>query len=340
MNNTFLLACKGQKTSYTPIWLMRQAGRYMSEYRQMRQRYDFLTLCKTPELAVEVTLQPVDLLGVDAAILFSDILIPIEPVGFELEFSDKIGPVIHNPIRDRDSLKHLKKLEPDQTLQFLKDTIMMLKRELNVPLIGFSGAPFTLATYLVEGGVSKNFVHTKAILYGDKDFFDELMEYLTQLVIDYLDYQIRSGVDAIQIFDTWLGILTPKDIVEIVSRYINYIIEEIKKIYDLPVIYFPFNCGAVMDTFNDCKADVLGIDWRVDIGNMVNIIKNKAIQGNLDPCALFGSKKYIKNNALDIISKAKGLKGHVFNLGHGILPDTPFDNVRYLVEIVKNSDRL
>lgn len=338
MNDTFLLACKGQKTTYTPIWLMRQAGRYMSEYRQMRQRYDFLTLCKTPELAVKVTLQPVEILGVDAAILFSDILLPLESVGFDLEFSDKIGPIIHNPIRSRDSLRGLRRLEPDQDINFIRETIRLLKRELKVPLIGFSGAPFTLATYLIEGGVSKNFVYTKSMLYGEKDFFDEVMEYLTQVVIDCLTYQIEAGVDAIQIFDTWLGILTPEDILETLSRYINYIIEYIKNISDIPIIYFPFNCGAVLDIFDNCKSDVIGIDWRVDIDRAIRLLTNKTIQGNMDPCVLLGSKKYIMKKALEIISKASHSRGHVFNLGHGILPETPSDNVKYLVDVVHGND--
>lgn len=340
INNTFLLACRGQKTDYTPIWLMRQAGRYMSEYRQMRQRYDFLTLCKTPELAVEVTLQPVEMLGVDAAILFSDILIPLEPVGFDLEFSDNLGPVIHNPIRNQNNLRDLKRLNPEQDLGFIKETIGILKRELKVPLIGFSGAPFTLATYILEGGVSKNFINTKSILYSEKDFFDELMEYLTNLVLDYVTFQIKSGVDAIQLFDTWLGILVSKDVLEIISRYINYIIENIKNKYDIPIIYFPLNCCAVTDIFSVCKSDVIGIDWRIDIDKVVNLLGNKAIQGNLDPCALFGSQKYIMTKALDILSQAKATNGHVFNLGHGILPTTPVDNVKYLIDVVHSVKKL
>ncbi|MCX8027865.1 MAG: uroporphyrinogen decarboxylase [Thermodesulfovibrionales bacterium] len=340
LNDTFLLACKGQKTDYTPIWLMRQAGRYMAEYREIRQRYDFLTLCKTPELAVEVTLQPVNILGVDAAILFSDILIPLEPVGFDLEFSDKIGPVIHNPVRCREDLKQLKRLNPNQDIDFISKTIKLLKNELKVPLIGFSGAPFTLATYIIEGGVSKNFVNTKSILYGERDLFDDIMEYLTQLVLDYLHFQIEAGVDAIQIFDTWLGVLIPADILEIISRYINYIIDNIKNKYTLPIIYFPFNCSAIFEQIDLCNCDVLGVDWRIDIARLVGFSSSKAIQGNLDPCALFGNKRYIKDKALDIISSAKDSKGHIFNLGHGILPDTPVDNVKYLVEVVHNSKNL
>lgn len=334
MNNTFLKACKGERTSYTPVWLMRQAGRYLPEYQKIRQKVDFLTLCKTPELAAEVTLQPVEILGVDAAILFSDILIPIEPLGFDLEFSERLGPVIHNPFRSKENLSGIREFQPD-TLSFVRETIKLLKESLKVPLIGFSGAPFTLATYVIEGGSSKNFVQTKRLMYSDSPVFEELMERLTEVVEKYLLMQIEAGVDAVQLFDTWLGILSGDDILTITSKYVSYIIEKIKKASDVPIIYFPFNCGTSLRFIKDTGADVIGLDWRIDIETAIQMTdRSLTMQGNLDPCVLFGSKETIKKKTLDILKASESAKGHIFNLGHGILPETPVDNVKYLVDTV------
>lgn len=334
MNDTFLKACKGELTSYTPIWIMRQAGRYLPEYQKIREQVDFLTLCKTPELSAEVTIQPLNILGVDAAILFSDILIPLEPMGFDLEFSEKIGPVIHNPIRDKENLFELNEFYTD-SVPFVSDTIKILKNSINVPLIGFSGAPFTLATYVIEGGSSKNFINTKRMIYGNQQLFEVIMERLTRMVKEYLLMQIQAGVDAIQIFDTWLGILSPEEISYITKTYTNYIIDEIRNYANIPIIYFPFNCGTSLHLIRDLDFDVLGLDWRIGISDAIDMTGNsKVLQGNLDPCVLMGSKDVIKKKSLDIIRSANHAKGHIFNLGHGILPETPVDNVKYLVEIV------
>ncbi|MCX8070120.1 MAG: uroporphyrinogen decarboxylase [Thermodesulfovibrionales bacterium] len=334
MNDTFVKACKGEKTPFTPIWIMRQAGRYLPEYQKIREKVDFLTLCKTPDLAVEVTIQPLQILGVDAAILFSDILIPLEPMGFDLEFSEKIGPVIHNPIRNNENLSEIMEFHPE-TLPFITETIKILKKSINVPLIGFSGAPFTLATYVIEGGSSKNFINTKRMIYGNNSLFEEIMERLTVMVKKYLILQIDAGVDAIQIFDTWLGILTPEDISIITSTYTAYLIDEIRNYSNIPIIYFPYNCAVALQVINELNFDVLGIDWRIDISDVIKIVKNsKSIQGNLDPCVLMGSKDTIKKRTEEIINSATLSKGHIFNLGHGVLPETPVDNVKYLVDIV------
>ncbi len=334
MNRTFIDACKGQETDYTPIWIMRQAGRYLPQYQKIREKVDFLTLCKTPGLAAEVTIQPLDILGVDAAILFSDILIPLEPMGFDLEFSEKIGPVIHNPIRDRETLSSITSFNPE-AVSFVVDTIKILKRSIKVPLIGFSGAPFTLATYVIEGGTSKNFINTKGLLYREHSLFEQIMEGLTEMVKDYLLMQIRAGVDAVQIFDTWLGILPPEEILSITSNYVAYLIEELKKYADIPIIYFPFNCGSSLHLLRQLPIDVLGLDWRIEPLRAIEMTgKDVSIQGNLDPCVLFGSRETITKKTIEILRSAKGARGHVFNLGHGVLPETPVDNVKFLVDTV------
>lgn len=335
MNDTFLRACKGQKRDYTPIWIMRQAGRYLPEYQKVRSKVDFLTLCKTPELAAEVTIQPIEILKVDAAILFSDILIPIEPMGMKLEFSESKGPVLHNPIRKEEDILGLRKLRSKEDVPFVAKTIDILIKELKVPLIGFSGAPFTLATYMIEGGGSKNFINTKRMMYGAPDLFSMLMERITDAVIDYLLFQIDTGVHAVQIFDSWAGILSPLDYERYVLRFVQEIISTIHNRSHVPVIYFAFNAGSMLKVVKQSGADVLGLDWRIDIGDAIDVIGSDiAVQGNLDPCVLFGKRDLIKDNVKRILQNAKKAKGHIFNLGHGILPETPVENAIALVEEV------
>lgn len=335
MNDTFLRACRGEKRDYTPIWIMRQAGRYLPEYQKVRSKVDFLTLCKTPELAAEVTIQPVEILKVDAAILFSDILIPLEPMGMNLEFLETKGPVIYNPVRTEKDILGLKKLRSEEDVPFVLDAIKILIKELNVPLIGFSGAPFTLATYMIEGGSSKNFINTKRMMYGATDLFSMLMEKITDGVIDYLLAQIKAGVNAVQIFDSWAGILSPTDYARYVLRFVQEIVSTIHKNSDVPVIYFAFNAGSMLRLIKQSGADVFGLDWRIDIGDAIDILGGDvSVQGNLDPCTLFGSRDVIKDRAKEILQKAKKAKGHIFNLGHGILPETPPENAIALVEYV------
>ncbi|MDI6728608.1 MAG: uroporphyrinogen decarboxylase [Thermodesulfovibrionales bacterium] len=333
MNDTFLKACQGKKTDYTPVWLMRQAGRYLPEYQKVRSKVDFLTLCKTPELAAEVTIQPVDILKVDAAILFSDILVPIEPMGMKLEFSESKGPILYDPIRNDIAVSKLRRIKAEDDVPFVMETIRMLVKKLNVPLIGFSGAPFTLATYMIEGGSSKNYVNTKKMMYQTPELYANLMEKITDTVINYLQAQINAGVHAIQVFDSWAGILSPFDFEKYALPYVQKIIAAFKG--KVPVIYFAFNASAMLKKVKQSGADVLGIDWRIDISDAVSALGNDVtVQGNLDPCILFGTKDLIRDRVAGILHGAKGAKGHIFNLGHGILPETPVENAISMVEAV------
>jgi len=342
MNDTFLKACRGEKVDYTPVWLMRQAGRYLKEYQEVRAKVDFLTLCKTPELATKVTLQPVDILGVDAAILFSDILIPVEAMGMHLEFSDKKGPILGEPVRNKSGVDKLVIPDTEDSMPFVLETIRMLRRELEdkVPLIGFSGAPYTLATYIIEGGSSKNFVNTKKMMYQNPGLFQGLMEKITATVIDYLSAQIRAGAQAVQIFDSWGGNLSPFDYESAVFPHVKKAIKALKK-FDVPVIFFVNDCAGLLDLVKKAGADVVGIDWRVDIYKAVKALGKKVtVQGNLDPCVLFGTQEHIEERVQDILNKAETARGHIFNLGHGILPETPTENAIAMVEAVHRLSRV
>lgn len=341
MNDTFLKACTGEKVDYTPVWMMRQAGRYMKEYQEIRSKVDFLTLCKTPDLAAEVTLQPVDILGVDAAILFSDILIPVEAMGMHLKFSDKRGPILEEPVRNKSAVDRLIIPDTEDSMPFILKTIKILRHELKnrVPLIGFSGAPFTLATYIVEGSSSKNFVHTKRMMYQNPGLFNLLMDKITSTVIEYLSSQIRAGAQAVQLFDSWAGILSPFDYEDIVFPFVKTTIKALKK-SGVPVIYFVNDCSGLLDIIKKSGADVIGIDWRVDMGKAVKRLGKKvSVQGNLDPCVLLGPKERLEERIQDLLNKASSARGYIFNLGHGILPETPVENAIALVEAVHRLGR-
>ncbi|MBF0539678.1 MAG: uroporphyrinogen decarboxylase [Nitrospirae bacterium] len=341
MNDAFLRACRGEKTPFTPIWIMRQAGRYLPQYQKIRADVDFLTLCKTPELAATVTKQPVDILGVDAAILFSDILIPAEKMGLELHFPENGGPVFKNPVRDIAAAKALRVIQPQEDVPYVLETIKILVKELNVPLIGFAGAPFTVLTYIVEGGGSKNFIHTKTMMHTNPALFNTIMDVITQSTIAYLSAQIEAGVHAIQLFDTWAGVLSATDYRNWVFPYVKKTINALTPPLSLvqphlgvPIIYFVNNCAGILHIAADSGADVIGVDWRIDIDDAINRSRQMPIQGNLDPCVLFSTRPYIQVAAKSIVLKASGAKGHIFNLGHGILPETPVDNVKALVDTV------
>jgi len=341
MNDTFLKACRGEEVAHTPVWLMRQAGRYLKEYQEVRSKVDFLTLCKTPELAAKVTLQPVDILKVDAAILFSDILIPVEAMGMHLEFTDKKGPVLGEPVRSKAGVDRLVIPDTEDSMPFVLETIKILRRELagKVPLIGFSGAPWTLATYIVEGGSSKNFLHTKKMMYQNPGLFNQLLEKITATVIEYLTAQIKAGAQAVQIFDSWAGILAPYDYENVIFPYVKTAVKALKK-FDVPVIYFANDCAGILKIVKKCGADVIGIDWRVDMHKAVKKIgKKTAVQGNLDPCVLFAPQAHIEERVQDVLNNAEGASGHIFNLGHGILPETPVENAQYMVEAVHRLSR-
>lgn len=334
MNDIFLKACRGEKVPYTPVWIMRQAGRYMPEYQAVRAEVDFLTLCKTPALAAKVTLQPVEKLGVDAAILFSDILIAVEAMGMNLEFSDKKGPVLIDPVRTKAGVDRLVIPDTEDSMPFVLETIRILRSALKVPLIGFSGAPFTLATYMIEGGSSKNFLNTKRLMFQNPGLFSLLMDKITMTVISYLTAQIRAGAQAVQLFDTWAGVLAPGDYKEYVLPYVKRAVAELKK-EGVPVIYFVNECSALLREIRKTRADVIGIDWRIDLKDAVKGLGKKfAVQGNLDPCALFLPREKMEDKVKDILWKGELAKGHVFNLGHGILPETPVENAVAVVEAV------
>jgi uroporphyrinogen decarboxylase len=341
MNDTFLKACRGEKVDYTPVWIMRQAGRYLKEYQEVRAKVDFLTLCKTPELAAKVTLQPVDILGVDAAILFSDILIPVEAMGMHLEFSDKKGPILGEPVRNKSGVDKLIIPDTEDSMPFVLDAVRILRRELagKVPLIGFSGAPYTLATYIIEGGSSKNFVNTKKMMYQNPGLFQGLMEKITATVIDYLSAQIRAGAQAVQIFDSWGGNLSPFDYANAVLPHVKKAIKALRK-FDVPVIFFVNDCAGLLDLIKKAGADVIGIDWRVDMYKAIKTLGKKvSVQGNLDPCVLFGGQEQIEERVQDILNKTETARGHIFNLGHGILPETPVENAAAMVEAVHRLSR-
>ncbi len=336
MNDTFLKACRGEAVPYTPIWIMRQAGRYLPEYHTVRDRFTFLELCKTPEAAAEVTLQPVDILGVDAAILFSDILVPLEKMGAPLDFIESRGPVFAHPIRDEAAVDRLVVPDPELELTYVLDTIRILRRELanKVPLIGFSGAPFTLATYLIEGGGSKTYWQTKKMMYQAPAVYKKLLEKITACTINYLQAQAAAGAQALQIFDSWAGVLAPDDYAEFALPYVQWIVRELKDT-GVPVIYFANNGATLLEMAKTCGADVLGLDWRVTIEDAVaRLGQGVSLQGNLDPIALLLPEEKLAGKVERIIAQGRKARGHIFNLGHGIQPETPPEKAKLLVQLV------
>ncbi len=336
-NDLFLRACKKQDVERTPIWIMRQAGRYLPEYREVRAKSDFLTMCKTPELAAEVTIQPIDIIGADAAILFSDILVIPEAMGMHLEMNEGKGPVFPNPIRTVEDAKKLKDIEPTKELKYVLDAVTLTKRILDnrVPLIGFSGSPWTLLTYMVEGKGSKNFSEVKKLIYNNPDLAHAVLDKLANTVADYLSAKIEAGCNAVQIFDTWGGILSQKDFEEFSLEYVEKIISKIKR-KDEPVIFFAKGVHYNLNKLAGIGADVLGLDWTMDLGKVRREVGDKvALQGNLDPTALYANKNHIKESVKDILNSFGKGNGHIFNLGHGILPDIDPENVKALVQYVK-----
>ena len=340
-NDLFLKACKRQPVERTPIWMMRQAGRYLPEYRAVREKADFLTMCKTPELAAEVTIQPVDLIGVDAAIIFSDILVIPEAMGMHLEMHEGKGPVFPNPIRTEADAASLKQIDPAKDLKYVLDAVSLTKKELNnrVPLIGFSGSPWTLLTYMVEGKGSKNFSEVKKMIYNNPELAHSILDKIADAVIKYLNAKIEAGADALQIFDTWGGILTQNDFNEFSLRYIEKIVAGIKKI-DEPVIVFAKGVHYNIDLLSNIGADVIGLDWTMDLGKVRKQTGGKvALQGNLDPTKLYANEEKIKLEASKVLESFGEGSGHIFNLGHGILPDVPPANAKLLVDFVKEESK-
>ncbi len=339
-SSPFMQALRRQENDYTPIWLMRQAGRFMPEYRAVRAKTGFLELCHNSELCAEVTVMAVNLLNVDAAIIFSDILLPLQSLGCGLEFVKGDGPVIHNPIRTVSDVEKLPKIDCRDSLSYVLEAVKAARRELpeNIPLIGFAGAPFTLASYLIEGGSSRNFEKTKRFMYTERRAWDQLMQHLSVIVSDHLNNQIEAGAQAVQIFDSWIGCLGQSDYIEYVLPHVARTISGIKK--GSPVIHFGTGTSALLELMKQAGGDVIGIDWRIDLAAAwAKVGYDRAVQGNLDPVILFAEKDEIRRRAEQILKQAGGRAGHVFNLGHGVLPETPFENVKYLVEVVHELGR-
>ncbi len=337
----FLRACRREPVERTPVWMMRQAGRYLPAYRAVRARASFLDLCHTPALACEVTLQPIDEFGFDAAILFSDILITLPPMGLDIAFPDK-GPVIGNPVRDRAAIDRLVVPDPVASMPFVMDAIRQIRAGLagRVPLIGFAGAPFTLATYAVEGGGSKEYANLKGLLFGDPAAAHALLEKLANTVAAYLIAQVEAGAQAVQIFDSWAGILSPHDFVEYALRWAKHVIAIVRAhpsvvAARVPVIYFVNGCAPYLDTYASSGADVLGVDWRIDIDRVrVAVGDGVALQGNLDPGVLYAAPAEIRRRVGEVLRKA-GPVGHIFNLGHGVQPGANPEHVRAMVQAVR-----
>jgi uroporphyrinogen decarboxylase len=336
VNDRFLRACRRQPVDATPVWFMRQAGRYMAEYRALRQRYSLLDLCRTPELATQVTMQPIDRLDVDAAILFSDLLIPLEPLGLPFDFVKGEGPTLESPIRSTGDIDRLRIFEPRESLAYTLEAIRMIRRALDgrVPLIGFAGAPFTLASYAIEGGHSNNFGRTKALMYGEPEAWHRLCDILATVVADYLRAQIEAGAQAVQVFDSWVGALSASDYREFVLPHTRRIFEALEGL-DAPTLHFGTGTSAILADMREAGGDVIGLDWRMPLDEGWAIVgADRAVQGNLDPTLLLGPVDRLLSRAADVLRRAAGRPGHIFNLGHGILPETPVERVEILAQFV------
>jgi len=341
MNDRFLRACRREPVDYTPVWLMRQAGRYMSEYMEIRSKYSFLEMCKNSEVAAEVTLQPINKLGVDAAILFADILLPLEGMGIDLEFAKNEGPVIHNPVRTKADVEALRILEAEEATPYVMEAIRILRRELEgrVPLIGFSGAPFTLASYMIEGGGSKNYIECKKMMWQAPEVWHALMAKISEVIVRYLKAQIKAGAQAVQVFDSWVGTLSPEDYKEYVLPHSKYVMDGLKDA-GVPVIHFANNASSMLEMVKEAGGDVIGLDWRINIDEAIRRLGDDvAVQGNIDPMILFAPPKVIEARVKDILDRVGNRPGHIFNLGHGIHKETPVENVIALVEAVHKYSR-
>ncbi len=336
MWDRFLRACRREAVDVTPVWFMRQAGRYMAEYRAIRKNHTLLEICRQPELATEVTLQPVKALGVDAAILFADILLPLEPMGAPFEFAAGEGPVIHEPVRTRAQVDKLRVFEIEEGLPHVLQAVRLLRRELDgkTPLIGFSGAPFTIGSYLIEGGKSRHFELTKRMLYGDPETWHALAGKLSEVIKRYLVAQIQAGAHAVQLFDSWVGELSPTDYREFVLPHVKSILSEVQKA-GVPVLHFGTGTATLLEVMREAGGHVIGIDWRTPLDDARRRLGDGvALQGNLDPLALQAPREFLTRRVEEVLARAGKGPGHVFNLGHGILPETSPDQVKFVVDLV------
>lgn len=331
MNDRFLRACRRQPVDVTPVWFMRQAGRALPEYRAVRERHALLDIVRLPELCAEVTLQPVRRLGVDAAIVFADITLPLEGLGVDFEIRPGVGPVIERPIRTPADVERLRPFEPGALVGSLIAALGLLRRESPVPVIGFAGAPFTLAAYLIEGGPSRRFLEVQRFLHGEPAAWEDLMRRLTDATIAYLEAQAEAGAQAVQLFDSWIGALAP-------ATYRSAVQPHVRRLFDalpgIPTVHFGTGTAGLLPDMAAAGGDVIGLDWRVDLDRGWDLVGERAVQGNLDPAVAVGSWPAVRSAADDVLARAAGRAGHVFNLGHGVLPETPVDNLRRLVDHV------
>ncbi|MGQ9649616.1 MAG: uroporphyrinogen decarboxylase [Phycisphaerae bacterium] len=339
-NSPFLRACRREKADYTPIWLMRQAGRYQREYRKIREKVSFLELCKTPELAAQVTVMAVEQLGVDAAIIFADILLIVEPMGVGLSFNKGEGPSIARPVCSGQDVDQLKEVNVDESLAFVFEAIRIARRELapGIPLIGFCGAPFTVASYMIEGGTSREFARTRSLMHDDPVAWNALMERIVRASTDYLNGQIAAGAQVVQVFDSWVGCLDEQEYRRFVLPHTRSLIRAVSP--GTPVIHFGVNTGSMLTAIREAGGDVIGLDWRVNLAEAWEMIGHDvAVQGNMDPNLLLTSAGEVRRQAKIILDQAAGRPGHIFNLGHGVLPNTPVENARALVDAVHEYSR-
>ncbi|MBI4480563.1 MAG: uroporphyrinogen decarboxylase [Acidobacteria bacterium] len=335
-SDLFLRACWRQPVERTPVWFMRQAGRYMKEYRELRARYSLLELCQTPELAAQITLQPIEKLGVDAAIIFADLLLPAQAMGLKLEFAEGEGPVFSNPVRTAEAVRQLREVS-DGELSYVAEAIRIVCRELNgkVPLIGFSGAPFTVASYMVEGGSSRNFIRTKQMMYQHPELWRELLQKLVKVLSEFLRSQVVAGAKAVQIFDSWVGCLCPEDYRTYVLPYSRELLANAAST-GVPVIHFGTSTATLLELMCQAGGSVIGVDWRIELTDAWQRVgHNVAVQGNLDPVVLLGPQQKIRERVEHILRSVQGQPGHIFNLGHGVLPETPVENIQSVVEMVR-----
>ena len=337
-SNRLLKAARGKPVDKTPIWLMRQAGRYMSEYRALRSRYTILELIKNAELAAEVTLQPISAFDLDAAIIFADLLPPLEGMGLNVEFTKGGGPVIRNPIRTAKDAQRLATPPAEEVLDFTLAAIKLVNHELagRIPLIGFAGAPFTLSSYAIEGGASRSFYQTKHLMHCEPELWHSLMTKLSTVTANYLKAQIIAGVQLVQIFDSWAGALSPYDYKRSVLSYTAGVVESVREVSaDIPIIYFGTGMAGMLPLIKELKADIISLDWRIDLQDAWRALGDDIIlQGNLDPTVLCSSLKEMCRQTRHILNRVNGRQGHIFNLGHGILKETPVDHVKALVDFV------
>jgi len=336
MNSRFLEACRRRPTDVRPVWFMRQAGRYLKQYRDIRAKAGILEICKRPDLAAQVTLQPVEILDVDAAIVFADLLLPVEPMGLKLRFATGEGPVIDNPVRTSDDIDNLSISNTDE-LGYVGETIQMVNKALGgrAPVIGFTGAPFTMASYMVEGGASRNFIRTKQMMYRDETLWRRLMGKLVDVLGAFGVLQVSAGARIIQVFDSWVGALGPDDYVRFVAPYSRALIERIRSA-GVPVIHFGTGAAGFFRELHAAGGDVMGVDWRINIDQAwMDISYRSAVQGNLDPAVLFAPISEIRTRVHELLKRTGTRPGHIFNLGHGILPETSVDHVKACVEIVR-----